>query len=120
VELADALTPYLLEEVAYEPSAAKLLSERATGPMAEVAARLAAMTDLRPPSVEPVLGDIAAQYGVKLAQVAQPVRVALVGRKGGPGIFDVIALMGREKTIARIRRALKHIESRESEGTAPP
>jgi glutamyl-tRNA synthetase len=116
VELADALTPYLAAEVAYEPGAAKVLSEGVTGPLAEVGARLAAMTDLRPPAVEPALREIAAQYGIKLAQVGQPVRVALVGKKVSPGIFEVIALMGREKAVARIQRALAYIESRGSDG----
>ncbi len=120
MELADALTPYLAAEVVYEPAAAKVLSEGVTGPLAEVGARLAAMTDLRPPAVEPVFREIPEQYGVKLTQVAQPVRVALVGKKIGPGIFEMIALMGREKTVARIRRALAYIESRGSGGEAPP
>jgi glutamyl-tRNA synthetase len=120
VELAEALTPYLAGEVVYEPAAARLLSEGVTGPLAEVGARLTAMTDLRPSAVEPVFREIAAQYGLELGQVAQPVRVALIGKKIGPGIFDVIALMGHEKTLARIRRALAYIESRGSGGKAPP
>jgi glutamyl-tRNA synthetase len=60
--------------------------------------------------VEPVFREIAAQYGTKLAEVAQPVRVALVGKKVSPGIFEVVALMGREKSLARLRRALAYIE----------
>jgi len=115
VEMAESLLPYVTDEIAYEPAAAKLLTEGITGPVAEVAARLAGMTDTRPPAVEPVFREIAEQYGIKLGDVAQPVRAALVGKKVSPGIFDVIALMGREKTLARIRRALEFIRSREKE-----
>jgi len=110
VELADGLEPYLVDEITYDPAAAKVLTEGVTGPLAEVAARLSAMTDTRPEAVEPVFREIAAQYGTKLAEVAQPVRVALVGKKVSPGIFEVVALMGREKSLARLRRALAYIE----------
>ncbi|MGJ3628339.1 hypothetical protein AB5I41_17750 [Sphingomonas sp. MMS24-JH45] len=40
--------------------------------------------------------------GVKLGQVAQPVRVALTGRRTSPGIFDVLVLLGREESLAQI------------------
>lgn len=111
VEMAESLAPYLADEVTYEPAAAKMLTEEITGPLAEMAARISGMTDTRPPAVEPVLREIAEQYGMKLGQVAQPIRAALVGKKVSPGIFDVIALMGREKTLSRIRRALEHVRA---------
>jgi glutamyl-tRNA synthetase len=110
IELVEGLEPYLADEVTYDPAAAKVLTEGVTGPLAEVAARLSAMTDTRPEAVEPVFRGIAAQYGIKLAEVAQPVRVALVGKKVSPGIFEVISLMGRKKSLARLRRALAYIE----------
>jgi hypothetical protein len=40
--------------------------------------------------------------GVKLGQVAQPLRAALTGRATSPGIFDVLVLLGREESLARI------------------
>jgi glutamyl-tRNA synthetase len=104
------LHPFLAEDINYEPAAAKLLTEGVMGPLAEVAARIGGMTDTRPDAVEPVFREISAQYGIKLAQVAQPVRAALVGRTVSPGIFEVVALMGREKTVVRLRRALAYIE----------
>jgi len=119
-ELAEMLVPFLVDEIAYEPPAAKVLTEGVMGPLAEVAARIAAMTDTRPEAVEPVFREIAEQYGIKLAQVAQPVRAALVGRTVSPGIFEVVALMGREKTVARLRRALAHIEKSAEENPEKP
>jgi glutamyl-tRNA synthetase len=38
--------------------------------------------------------------------VAQPVRVALTGRTASPGIFEVLAILGRERSLARLDRAL--------------
>ncbi len=120
VEMAEMLLPFLAEEITYAPAAAKLLTEGVMGPLAEVAARIAGMTDTRPDAVEPVFREIAEQYGIKLAQVAQPVRAALVGRTVSPGIFEVVALMGREKTVARLRRALAYIEKSTEENRPKP
>jgi glutamyl-tRNA synthetase len=45
---------------------------------------------------------VAEEQGVKLGQVAQPLRAALTGRKTSPGIFDVLALLGRDESLGRI------------------
>jgi glutamyl-tRNA synthetase len=42
--------------------------------------------------------------------VFQPVRVAIAGRTVSPGIFESVALLGREKTLSRIDRALERLE----------
>ena len=46
--------------------------------------------------------EVAEAEGVKLGQVAQPLRAALTGRATSPGIFDVLVLLGREESLARI------------------
>lgn len=53
-------------------------------------------------ATEAVVRTVAEDAGVKLGQVAQPLRVALTGRKTSPGIFDVLVLLGREESLARI------------------
>ena len=40
--------------------------------------------------------------GLKLGNVAQPLRVALTGRTTSPGIFDVLAVLGRDESLARL------------------
>ena len=42
------------------------------------------------------------RLGVKLGQVAQPLRAALTGRSTSPGIFDVMGVLGREECLARL------------------
>ncbi len=44
--------------------------------------------------------------GVKLGQVAQPLRAALTGRATSPGLFDVMAVLGRDETLSRLRDQL--------------
>ena len=49
--------------------------------------------------------NFAEQNNLKLGAVAQPLRVALTGRTTSPGIFDVLAVLGREECLARLARS---------------
>jgi glutamyl-tRNA synthetase len=57
-------------------------------------------------NVEQSLRAVVERRGVKPGQVFQPVRVAVAGTTVSPGIFESVALLGREETLARIDRAL--------------
>ena len=52
-------------------------------------------------------GRLPRREGVKLGQVAQPLRAALTGRATSPGIFDVLVLLGREESLARVGRPVE-------------
>jgi glutamyl-tRNA synthetase len=54
-------------------------------------------------STETIVRETAENLGVKLGEVAQPLRAALTGRATSPGIFDVLEILGREESIARIK-----------------
>jgi glutamyl-tRNA synthetase len=56
--------------------------------------------------VETALRAVVAEQGVKPGKVFQPVRVAIAGTTVSPGIFESVALLGREQTLERIDRAL--------------
>jgi len=43
---------------------------------------------------------------MKLGKLAQPVRVALTGKTASPGIYDVVLLLGKERTIKRLKNDL--------------
>ena len=49
--------------------------------------------------------DFAEESGVKLGQVAQPLRAALTGKTTSPGLFDVMAVLGRDEVLARLADA---------------
>jgi glutamyl-tRNA synthetase len=59
-------------------------------------------------NVEAALREVVESQGTKPAKVFQPVRVAIAGTAVSPGIFESVALLGREETLARIDRALEH------------
>ena len=61
--------------------------------------------------IKAVFAAVTDETGLKMKQVAQPVRVALTGKTESPGIFDVIVALGAEKTVARLSDAVKAAES---------
>jgi glutamyl-tRNA synthetase len=63
-------------------------------------------------NIEIALRGVVEQEGTKPGKVFQPVRVAIAGTTVSPGIFESVALLGREETLARIDRALARASSR--------
>jgi glutamyl-tRNA synthetase len=63
---------------------------------------LVALANWDAASLEAAIRDVAEGGGVKLGKLAQPLRAALTGRTTSPGIFDVLALLGRDESLARI------------------
>ena len=82
--------------------AAALLEGQAADLLALVHAALAALPDWTAEATEQAVRGVSTSAGVKLGQVAQPLRAALTGRATSPGIFDVLVLLGREESLARV------------------
>jgi len=64
---------------------------------------LEAVTDWSAGNAEAVVRPYAERAGLKLGAVAQPLRAALTGRTTSPPIFDVLAVLGRDESLARLR-----------------
>ncbi len=60
--------------------------------------------------VEAAFMNVLDKYSIKLKLLAQPVRVALTGRKVSPGLFEIISTLGKERVIARLNNALSYME----------
>jgi glutamyl-tRNA synthetase len=56
----------------------------------------------------------AEELGVKAGQMFQPIRVAVCGRKNAPPLFETLEVLGREKSVERIERAINRFGSYES------
>lgn len=78
----------------------------------DLSQRLAPLADWTPARIADVINAYVAERGGELGRVAQPLRVAVTGTTISPQIFDTLALLGRERTLARFRRALEHVASR--------
>ena len=79
-----------------------LLAGDARHTLALVHAALDAVEHWDTEALEAAVRQVAETTGLKLGQVAQPLRAALTGRRTSPGIFDVLALLGREESLGRI------------------
>jgi glutamyl-tRNA synthetase len=103
IELADgAMFLFRTLPFAMDEKAAALLDPEARTRLAEIEARLRAETDWTSEALEANLKAYAEELGLGLGKLAQPLRAALTGQTTSPGIFDVLVLLGREESLARI------------------
>ena len=65
--------------------------------------RLARVENWQADAIEAEVRAFADETGAKLGRVAQPLRAVLTGRSISPPVFDVMAVLGREEVVARIR-----------------
>jgi glutamyl-tRNA synthetase len=82
--------------------AGKLLDRNARETLGALLPRLRSLESWTQPSLEAAVKGFAEESGRKLGKVAQPLRAALTGRSISPGIFDVLEVLGREESLARI------------------
>ncbi len=98
------------EAIAYDESAVNSVLAKADNAgyqMLELLLpRLEALEPWTAESLEALIKDVCAAQSVGLGKVAQPIRVAVSGNTVSPAIFDTLVLLGKTKTLRRIRRAL--------------
>jgi glutamyl-tRNA synthetase len=87
--------------------AAALLGNGAADLLALLHRNLASLPEWTQETTEQAVREVADAEGAKLGQIAQPLRAALTGRATSPGIFDVLVLLGRDESLARISDRMK-------------
>ena len=88
--------------LALDDKAAVLLTPEAKALLHEVSVELAQVEPWTPDATEQAVRAFAERKGAKLGAVAQPLRVALTGRTTSPGIFEVLIVLGKAESLARI------------------
>jgi glutamyl-tRNA synthetase len=105
-EMVEAGRFYFERPAAYEPVAAKkLLTAEGARRLQAIIARLDAAPSFTAGAIEAIYRELAAALSLKLVDLAQVSRIALTGRTASPPIFDVLALLGREESLVRLRAA---------------
>ena len=96
---------FLTDDVEFEPAAVEkfLNDENARANLRTLAVRLAALPDFNHQSIEETVRGLAAELAIKPGALMNPARVALTGQSVAPGLFDVMVLFGRDKTVRRLR-----------------
>ncbi|WP_430912744.1 glutamate--tRNA ligase [Methylobacterium sp. sgz302541] len=104
VELIDsAYYLYAARPLALDAKAAALLTDETKARLGAVIAELEALETWDAASTEGAVRAFAEANGLKLGLVAQPLRAALTGRTTSPPVFDVLAVLGREESLSRLR-----------------
>jgi glutamyl-tRNA synthetase len=111
VELVDFASFYLNDQIQLDPkAAAKFLKPEVAEPLRALSGELQALDgDFTLAAIQVAFEQVLARFNLKLGQLAQPVRVALTGGTVSPGIYEVIAVLGRERTVRRLQDALARI-----------
>ena len=99
-----------------EQSAKKHLRPVALEPMGKVKTGLEGLDSWTAESVYQVVKDVAEELGLKIGKVAQPLRVAVVGRAASPSIDVTLYLVGKEACLRRIDRAMDFMRQRAEQG----
>ena len=111
VEVVDSAGFYLTDDISIDEKAAtKFLTPEVRAPITKLIEKLTALDDFTEANIEQVFSTVLEDLGLSMGQLAQPVRVALTGSTVSPGIHDVIAVLGKERTLRRLRSALQRLQ----------
>lgn len=109
VEMAEKSVFLFADKLEFEDAAKRKFINGKTLPALEAvlsAFGSAEDSQFDPDGVKAVLNSVAEKTGMKLKQLAQPLRVALTGKAESPGIFEVVSALGKEKTVLRVEKAM--------------
>jgi glutamyl-tRNA synthetase len=112
VDMAKAADFYYLDKIEFDEKAAdKFLNSDILDMLEKAAGYIEDIKEYNQEELENIFKQIMEETGLKFGKIAQPIRVALTGTTTSPGIFEMLLALGREKTINRIKAAIKFINS---------
>ncbi|MER3501955.1 MAG: glutamate--tRNA ligase [Candidatus Fervidibacterota bacterium] len=99
-----------------EKAKERLRKEGITDLLMELSNRLEALTDFSVEQVERTVRQLAAEKGLKAAEVIHPTRAAITGRMEGPSLFHLMAVLGKERCVGRLRKAALWVSNERERG----
>lgn len=110
-ELAESIAFFFKDVTEYEEKGVRkhFAKENAAKLLTLGADALEKLGDFTLETTEATFRNITEELGLKAAEIIHPTRLAITGRTIGPGLFHIIVLLGREKTVERMRKAVKWI-----------
>ncbi len=111
VEMAEGAVFYFTREVVYDPEAVAKQLTADKQPVLEALLRgLESCADFDEAAIEAVFAGVLADLGLKMGKVGPAVRVALTGGTVSPGIYEVMAVLGKEESLRRLARAVQFLQ----------
>ena len=113
IEMADGAAFYYQDDIEFEEKAAKkFLKANVLEPFAMLKEKFAAMDDFGQEIQEAVFKEIMEKFELKFGKIAQPLRVALTGKTVSPGIFEIIEVLGKDRVLPRLEKAVAYMKER--------
>lgn len=107
VEMVEWVRPYFGPVASFEEAAAKKFLTPDNAPiLSKLVERFEGFPVFEKVEWEAAFKKLVEEEGVKMGHLAQPVRVALTGRTASPGLFEVMEVLGRDRTLLRLRRGI--------------
>ncbi|HMS85979.1 MAG TPA: glutamate--tRNA ligase [Nitrospira sp.] len=108
VDMVEWVKPYFGQVAPFEEEAAKKFLIPAMAPLLQkLVTRFEAFPSFSKPIWEESFKRLVEEEGIKMGVLAQPVRVALTGRTASPGLFEVMEVLGRDRTLMRLRTGIE-------------
>ena len=112
-EMAQSALFYFVDPVDYEQKAVKKFFNPAAAECLQLMIKqFEKLQKFSEENLENAFKEVVDQTGMKLGQIAQPVRLALTGKTASPGIFEVSAILGKDKVISRLQKAIRYIKAK--------
>ncbi len=107
IELIEQMAFFYAEQpLKMEQKAKELLNEENEAKLNEVRKMLEELSDWSVENIKILIKQFAAEREQNLGKIAQPLRAALCGSTSSPSIFDIMALLGKEESLSRIKRVI--------------
>jgi glutamyl-tRNA synthetase len=110
-EMAEQSIYFYRDFAGYDVAAAKHLSDGIAEPLQALRRRLADLPEWSDAAIHQAVMDVAESFSLKLGKLAQPLRVAVTGGTVSPPIDATLRLLGRERTLQRLDRALEYLRN---------
>jgi glutamyl-tRNA synthetase len=114
-DFVEQARPLLVDTVEFDREAVEknLSTDGLEAHLAALSEALAAATAFNEPDVERVVRGVATGRGLKAGLLIHATRLAVTGRATSPGLFEVLALLGRERVLSRIAQLRAHLATRD-------
>jgi glutamyl-tRNA synthetase len=112
VEIMQEIIALVSAPAEYDAEALKLwVSDPAVSNyLAQLIERLSALTSFDATAISECFKQLSTGFNIKMVTLAQPVRIALTGKTTSPGVFDIVAILGKDESLRRIRALQKKVE----------